>query len=77
MPGHRLVSCPNPAHDDATPSCHVGMDAAEGWCCFACGAAGAIYDLASVLHGGPTGRLLRGEQFLRAREHVTRAYGAT
>jgi hypothetical protein len=77
VPAHRLVSCPNPAHDDVTPSCHVGTDAAEGWCCFACGAAGAIYDLASVLHGGPTGRQLRGEQFRRAREHVTRAYGAT
>lgn len=76
VPTDRLVSCPNPAHDDATPSCHVGRDASEGWCCFACEAAGAIYDLASVLQGGPTGRLLRGEQFRRAHEHVRRAYGA-
>ena len=73
VPAHRLVSCPNPAHDDLTPSCHVGADAADGWCCFACGAGGAIYDLASVLLGGPTGRWLRGDAFRRARDHVARA----
>lgn len=74
VPAHRLVSCPNPAHDDATPSCHVGLDAGDGWCCFACGASGAIYDLASVLLGGPTGRWLRGDAFRRARDHVARAF---
>ena len=68
--------CPNPAHGDTTPSCHVGSDAGEGWCCFGCGAAGAIYDLASVLLGGPTGQWLRGEQFRVAREHVIRPFGA-
>jgi hypothetical protein len=76
VPEHRLVSCPNPAHGDTTPSCHVGSDAGEGWCCFGCGAAGAIYDLASVLLGGPTGQWLRGEQFRRAREHVIRTFGS-
>ena len=76
VPGHGLVSCPNPAHRDATPSCHVGRDAGEGWCCHGCGAAGAIYDLASVLLGGPTGRWLRGRQFRRARDHVRRSFGA-
>ncbi|HEX4344682.1 MAG TPA: hypothetical protein VHZ31_03880 [Solirubrobacteraceae bacterium] len=76
VPAHRLVSCPNPAHRDATPSCHVGADASEGWCCFGCGAAGAIYDLASVLLGGPTGRWLRGDAFRLARDHVSRAFGA-
>jgi hypothetical protein len=76
VPEHRLVTCPNPAHGDATPSCHVGTCASEGWCCFGCGAAGAIYDLASVLLGGPTGQWLRGEQFRRAREHVIRTFGA-
>ena len=76
VPEHRLVSCPNPAHVDTTPSCHVGSDAGEGWCCFGCGAAGAIYDLASVLLGGPTGQWLRGEQFRRAREHVIRTFGS-
>jgi hypothetical protein len=38
--------------------------------CHGCGAAGAIYDLASVLDGGPTGRRLGGEQFRRARQRV-------
>jgi len=50
-------------------------DAGEGWCCHGCGAAGAIYDLASVLHGGPTGRWLRGDDFCRARGVVQRAFG--
>jgi hypothetical protein len=75
VPEDRLVGCPNPAHGDATPSCHVGRDATEGWCCFGCGAAGAIYDLASVLLGGPTGHWLRGDQFRSAREHVRRTFG--
>lgn len=76
VPQHGLVSCPNPAHTDATPSCHVGRDAGEGWCCHGCGAAGAIYDLASVLLGGPTGHWLRGEDFRRARDRVRLAFGA-
>jgi hypothetical protein len=36
VPRSGLVSCPNPAHEDATPSCHVGRDAGEGWCCHGC-----------------------------------------
>jgi hypothetical protein len=76
VPQDGLVSCPNPAHDDATPSCHVGKDAGEGWYCHGCGAAGAIYDLASVLLGGPTGQWLRGEPFRRARKHVEQTIGA-
>ena len=75
VPEHRLVSCPNPAHADTTPSCHVGRHAGEGWCCHGCGAAGAIYDLASVLLGGPTGRWLRGAAFRRARDHVRGTFG--
>jgi len=75
VPRSGLVSCPSPAHEDATPSCHVGRDAGEGWCCHGCGAAGAIYDLASVRLGGPTGRWLRGEQFRVARDHVHDAFG--
>lgn len=77
VPGHGLVSCPNPAHDDSTPSCHIGKDATEGWCCHGCGASGAIYDLASVLLGGPTGQWLRGEEFRRARDHVSRTLADT
>lgn len=76
VPARGLVSCPNPAHTDATPSCCVSADPGDGWCCHGCGAAGAIYDLASVLQGGPTGRWLRGDEFRRARERVRQAYGA-
>lgn len=75
VPRSGLVSCPSPSHEDRTPSCHVGSDAGEGWCCHGCGAGGAIYDLASVLDGGPTGRWLRGEAFRRARDHVRRTLG--
>lgn len=75
VPAHGLVSCPNPSHEDRTPSCSVGEDASKGWCCHGCGAGGSIYDLASVLLGGPIGRWLRGEQFRRARDHVREAYG--
>jgi hypothetical protein len=47
----------------------VGIDSTQGWKCHSvsCGAGGAIYDLASVLLGGPYSRELRGEAFLRAK----------
>ena len=70
VPASGLVRCPSPTHDDATPSCHVGRDASEGFCCHGCGIGGAIYDLASALEGGATGRWLRGDAFRRARERV-------
>ena len=41
----------------------------------ACGARGAIYDLASVLLGGPWGPQLRGEAFKRARAYVVDVFG--
>jgi hypothetical protein len=70
-----LVRCP--AHEDEHPSCSVGATAQRGWCCHSgcCGARGAIYDLASVLLGGPHGRALRGEAFKRARAYVADAFG--
>ena len=70
VPASGLVRCPSPTHDDTTPSCHVGRDASEGFCCHGCGIGGAIYDLASALEGGATGRWLRGDAFRRARERV-------
>jgi hypothetical protein len=75
VPRDGLVHCP--AHEDRVPSCSVGTDASQGWRCHAggCGARGAIYDLASVLLGGPWGRELRGEAFKRARAYVIDAYG--
>jgi hypothetical protein len=77
VPRGGLVSCPAPAHDDRHPSCSVGAEASQGWCCHSgeCGARGAIYDLASVLLGGPWGRELRGSAFTRARTRVREAFG--
>jgi hypothetical protein len=75
VPRDGLVHCP--AHEDRVPSCSVGTDASQGWRCHAggCGARGAIYDLASVLLGGPWGQQLRGEAFKRARAYVIDAFG--
>ena len=70
-------SCTARAHEDRIPSCSVGTDASQGWRCHAggCGARGAIYDLASVLLGGPWGPQLRGEAFKRARAYVIDVFG--
>ena len=75
VPRSVLVACP--AHEDRHPSCSVGTDPTQGWCCHAasCGARGAIYDLASVLLGGPYGRELRGDAFTRARAYVADVFG--
>ena len=77
VPHGGLVSCPAAWHDDQHPSCSVGTDASQGWCCHSgsCGARGAIYDLASVLLGGPYGRELRGDAFKRARAYVADIFG--
>lgn len=75
VPEHGLVSCPNPAHTDNTPSCHVGSRPEEGWHCFGCDGAGAIYDLASILLGGPTGKWLRGSAFAAAHNLVCETFG--
>lgn len=77
VPRDGLVCCPAAGHEDRNPSCSVGTDASQGWRCHAggCGARGAIYDLASVLLGGPWGRELRGEAFKRAREYVVDVFG--
>jgi RepB DNA-primase from phage plasmid len=70
-----LVACPLPDHDDRTPSCRVYATAQRGWWCFGCARGGRIYDLASLLQGGPWGRELRGEPFRRARELVRERLG--
>ena len=77
VPRCGLVRCPASWHADVHPSCSVGTDASQGWKCHAgsCGAGGAIYDLASVLLGGPWGRELRGEQFKHARSYVADVFG--
>jgi hypothetical protein len=75
VPASGLVRCPHPDHDNRTPSCSVGPNAASGWCCHGCHAQGAIYDLASAITGGPTGSWLRGAAFRQARERVRDAFG--
>ena len=77
VPRDGLVCCPAAGHEDRIPSCSVATDPSQGWCCHAgaCGARGAIYDLASVLLGGPWGRELRGEAFKRARAYVKDVFG--
>ena len=77
VPRDGLVCCPAAGHEDHNPSCSVGADASQGWRCHAggCGARGAIYDLASVLLGGPWGQELRGEAFRRARAYVIDVFG--
>ena len=77
VPRDGLVSCPAPEHVDRNPSCSVGASPETGWCCHSgsCGARGAIYDLASVLLGGPWGHELRGEAFNRARAYVADVFG--
>jgi hypothetical protein len=77
VPRDGLVACPAAGHQDRHPSCSVGIDASQGWCCHAggCGARGAIYDFASVLLGGPWGSELRGEAFTRARAYVADVFG--
>ena len=77
VPRGGLVHCPAPAHEDTHPSCSVGLEPDQGWCCHGagCGARGTIYDLASVLDGGPWGRELRGEAFNRARARAAEAFG--
>jgi hypothetical protein len=46
----------------------VYAEAEQGWWCFGCQRGGRIYDLASLLSGGPWGRELRGDAFRTARE---------
>jgi hypothetical protein len=77
VPRDGLVRCPSPAHDDVHPSCSVGRTPDRGWCCHSgsCGARGAIYDLASVVLGGPWGPELRGRAFKRARRYVLEVFG--
>ena len=72
----RTGQLPAPWHPTRTRPARSGPTR-QGWKCHggSCGAGGAIYDLASVLLGGPWGRELRGEQFKRARAYVADVFG--
>jgi hypothetical protein len=45
------IRCPSPTHEDKEASCSVSEYV---WFCHACQAGGTIYDLASLMKGGPT-----------------------
>jgi hypothetical protein len=67
-PAGAMVKCPLPDHDDAYASLQVFAAAERGWWCFGCARGGRIYDLASLLGGGPWGGELRGQAFVAAVE---------
>lgn len=69
LPERGNISCPAPAHEDLTASCSVD---AYVFCCHGCGAQGTLYDLWSLMHGGPTGDHLAQdrEAFMRAVQGV-------
>lgn len=69
------VRCPLPDHADRTPSCLVYRRPEAGFYCFGCGRGGGLYDLASLMLGGPWGSELRGADFRRARDHANRSLG--
>ena len=77
VPRGGLVSCPAPR--TRSPSVVLGRHRrrprAGAVTPASCGARGAIYDLASVLLGGPHGRDLRGDAFKRARAYVADVFG--
>ena len=66
------VRCPLPDHSEQNPSCRVYPNPERGWVCFGCQRGGSIYDLASLLDGGPGGRrgALHGEEFKRVKQRV-------
>jgi hypothetical protein len=53
----------------------VFAEAERGWWCYGCARGGRIYDLASLLRGGPWRRELRGEAFVAAVELARAALG--
>lgn len=60
-PAKGNMHCPSPTHTDEKPSCSVDEYV---WHCFGCGAQGTIYDLASLMRGGPTGDALASDEAL-------------
>jgi hypothetical protein len=73
--GGGTVHCPLPDHEDRHRSCQVFAEAERGWWCHGCARGGRIYDLASLLAGGPWGRGLREEAFTRARRLAGQSLG--
>jgi hypothetical protein len=80
LPHLGKIRCPSPTHEDRDPSCSVTEYV---WFCHACEAGGTIYDLASLMKGGPTrDALVASKEWFRTaseyvRETCTGALGAT
>ena len=76
VPYSGKVRCPAPDHEDNDPSCHVDADPETGWWCFGCGRGGGIYQLASMLQGGPVAPgTLRDQAFKTAKALVVERFG--
>src|SRR3954467_8859388 len=69
------VSCPLPDHSDPRASLWIGETPDQGWFCFGCTRGGRIFDLVSLLIGGPWGVDLRGGAFRTARAELERRLG--
>jgi hypothetical protein len=52
LPERGNIHCPSPVHEDENESCKVDVYV---FFCHGCGARGTIYDLWSLMNGGPTG----------------------
>jgi hypothetical protein len=68
-----ISKCPRPREHRHYASCQVFAEAERGWWCYGCSRGGRIYDLASLLQGGPWGRDLRGEVLSQVRRLVAGA----
>jgi len=70
-----VARCPSVAHTDEHPSAHLYSGPGAGWYCFACQAGGGAVDMLAAARGYPTGRELRGAQFLECLEELRRIFG--
>jgi hypothetical protein len=73
VPATGMTRCPLPDHEDTHSSCRVWAEPERGWWCYGCARGGRIFDLASLMAGGPWGGALRDDAFLRARELASAA----
>ena len=69
------VRCPNLGHADRHPSAQLYSEPGSGWFCFSCGAGGGAADMVAARRGWPTGRALRGEQFVECVKELRRLFG--
>ena len=53
---HSKVRCPNPAHEDRNPSCHIWSHSFK---CFSCGLSGDLVDWLELEHGISTGEAIQ------------------